>query len=100
MAAAFVELILSISDIKNAIGSSKDMLIDAVAMTLAKSIDVAAGALTTIETCAAVVAGVVTMLTSQLVCTKKLPKGSKSWDPTLYGVRMLDEDEDGWKGGN
>ena len=95
VAEAFVELILLVPDIKNAIGSAKDILIDAIGMSLALSFDVAAGAMTVPYAAAAVVAGVITTLTASLVCLKKLPYSDVK-------VRMLDwvEDEDGLKGGN
>jgi hypothetical protein len=97
VAEAFVTLILVVPDIKNAIGSAKDILIDAIGMSLALSFDAAAGAMVVPQACAAVVAGVITMLTASLVCTKKLPYSDVK-------VRMLDgvedEDEDGLKGGN
>jgi hypothetical protein len=80
VADAFVTLLLLVSDIKNAIGSAKDILIDAIAMALAKSIDVAAGAMIIPQSCAAVVAGVITTLTAQLVCKKTLPQGAAVLD--------------------
>ena len=101
VAEAFVTLLLLVSDIKNAIGSAKDILIDAIGMSLAKSIDVAAGAMVIPQSCAAVVAGVITTLTAQLVCKKTLPQGAAEWGLVVAGsVRMLEEDEDGWEGGN
>jgi hypothetical protein len=97
VAEAFVTLLLVVPDIKNAIGSAKEILIDAIGMSLALSFDVAAGAMVVPQACAAVVAGVITTLTASLVCTKKLPYSDVK-------VRMLDgvedEDEDGLKGGN
>ena len=101
VAEAFVTLLLLVSDIKNAIGSAKDILIDAIGMSLAKSIDVAAGAMVIPQSCAAVVAGVITTLTAQLVCKKTIPQGAAEWGLVVAGsVRMLEEDEDGWEGGN
>ena len=102
VAEAFVTLILMVSDIKTAIGgANEDILTDAIAMTLAKSIDVAAGAMIIPQSCAAVVAGVITTLTAQLVCLRKLPSGAAEWGMVAAsGVRMLEEDEDGWEGGN
>ncbi len=53
------------------------------------------------QSCAAVVAGVVTTLTAQLVCLRKLPSGAAEWGMVAAsGVRMLEEDEDGWEGSN
>ena len=102
VAEAFVTLMLMINDVKNAIGgANEDILTDAIAMTLAKSIDVAAGAMIIPQSCAAVVAGVITTLTAQLVCLRKLPSGAAEWGMVAAsGVRMLEEEEDGWKGGN
>lgn len=102
VAEAFVKLKLAISDIKNAIGSiNEDILTDAIAMTLAKSIDVAAGAMIIPQSCAAVVAGVITTLTAQLVCLRKLPSGAAEWGMVAAsGVRMLEEEKDEWEGGN
>lgn len=82
-AAAFVELIWISPDIKKAIGSkNKQILTDAIAFTLAKSIDVAAGAMIVPQSCAAVVAGVVTTLVAQLACEQTLPSGAREWATT------------------
>ncbi len=62
-AQAFVELIWMAPDVRKAIGeANKKILTDAIAFTLAKSFDVAAGAMIVPQSCAAVVAGVVTTL--------------------------------------
>lgn len=82
-AASFVELIWMSNDVRKAIGSkNKDILTDAIAFTLAKSIDVAAGAMIIPQSCAAVVAGVVTTLTAQLACERTLPNGAREWGST------------------
>jgi hypothetical protein len=82
-AAAFVELIWISPDIKKAIGSkNKQILTDAIAFTLAKSIDAAAGAMIVPQSCAAVVAGVVTTLVAQLACEQTLPNGAREWATT------------------
>jgi hypothetical protein len=79
-AQAFVELIWISSDIRNAIGNkNKDLLTAAIAFTLSKSIDAAAGAMVVPQSCAAVVAGVVTTLVAQLACEQTLPSGSREW---------------------
>lgn len=79
-AQAFVELIWMSSDVRKAIGNkNKDILTDAIAFTLAKSIDKAAGAMVIPQSCAAVVAGVVTTLTAQLACERTLPNGAREW---------------------
>jgi hypothetical protein len=79
-AGAFVELIWMAPDVRKAIGSkNKDILTDAIAFTLAKSIDAAAGAMVIPQSCAAVVAGVVTTLTAQLACERTLPNGAREW---------------------
>lgn len=79
-ASAFVELIWIAPDVRKAIGSkNKDILTDAIAFTLAKSIDAAAGAMVIPQSCAAVVAGVVTTLTAQLACERTLPNGAREW---------------------
>jgi hypothetical protein len=79
-AEAFVELIWMSTDIRKAIGKkNKDILTDAIAFTLAKSIDKAAGAMVIPQSCAAVVAGVVTTLTAQLACERTLPSGAREW---------------------
>jgi hypothetical protein len=79
-AGAFVELIWMSPDVKKAIGSkNKPLLTAAIAFTLAKSIDKAAGAMVIPQSCAAVVAGVVTTLTAQLACERTLPNGAREW---------------------
>jgi hypothetical protein len=82
-AKAFVELIWMAPDVKKAIGSkNKQILTDAIAFTLAKSIDKAAGAMIVPQSCAAVVAGVVTTLVAQLACEQTLPNGAREWATT------------------
>lgn len=77
---AFVELIWMSNDVRKAIGNSnKKILTDAIAFVLAKSIDKAAGAMVIPQSCAAVVAGVVTTLTAQLACERTLPNGAREW---------------------
>lgn len=79
-AAAFVELIWISKDIQKAIGSkNKQILTDAIAFTLSKSIDKAAGAMIVPQSCAAVVAGIVTTLVAQLACEQTLPSGAREW---------------------
>jgi hypothetical protein len=78
-----VELIWIAPDVKKAIGSkNKQILTDAIAFTLAKSIDAAAGAMVVPQSCAAVVAGIVTTLTAQLACERTLPNGAREWATT------------------
>jgi hypothetical protein len=79
-AGAFVELIWMSPDVKKAIGSkNKSLLTAGIAFTLAKSIDKAAGAMIIPQSCAAVVAGIVTTLTAQLACERTLPNGAREW---------------------
>jgi hypothetical protein len=79
-AQAFVELIWMAPDVRKAIGeANKKILTDAIAFTLAKSFDVAAGAMIVPQSCAAVVAGVVTTLVAQLACEQTLPNGARDW---------------------
>lgn len=79
-AKAFVELIWMSKDIQKAIGSkNKQILTDAIAFVLAKSIDKAAGAMIVPQSCAAVVAGIVTTLVAQLACEGTLPSGAREW---------------------
>ncbi len=79
-AKAFVELIWISKDIQKAIGNkNKQILTDAIAFTLAKSIDKAAGAMIVPQSCAAVVAGIVTTLVAQLACEQTLPSGAREW---------------------
>jgi hypothetical protein len=79
-AKAFVELIWMAPDVRKAIGNAnRQILTDAIAFTLAKSIDAAAGAMIVPQSCAAVVAGVVTTLVSQLACERTLPNGAREW---------------------
>ena len=79
-AKAFVELIWMAPDVRKAIGNSnKQILTDAIAFSLAKSIDVAAGAMVVPQSCAAVVAGVVTTLVAQIACERTLPSGAREW---------------------
>lgn len=82
-AGAFVELLWMVSDIRKGIGEkNKDIFTDAIAFTLAKSIDKAAGAMVIPQSCAAVVAGIVTTITAQLVCERTLPSGAREWGST------------------
>jgi len=79
-AAAFVELIWMAPDVRKAIGeANKKILTDAIAFTLAKSFDVAAGAMIVPQSCAAVVAGIVTTMVAQLACEQTLPNGAREW---------------------
>lgn len=79
-AKAFVELIWISKDIQKAIGNkNKQILTDAIAFTLAKSMDAAAGAMIVPQSCAAVVAGIVTTLVAQLACEQTLPSGAREW---------------------
>lgn len=79
-AAAFVELIWMAPDVRKAIGeANKKILTDAIAFTLAKSFDVAAGAMIVPQSCAAVVAGIVTTMVAQLACEQSLPNGAREW---------------------
>jgi len=79
-AKAFVELIWMAPDVRKAIGNAnRQILTDAIAFTLAKSIDAAAGAMIVPQSCAAVVAGVVTTLVAQLACERTLPNGAREW---------------------
>lgn len=79
-AAAFVELIWMAPDVRKAIGeANKKILTDAIAFSLAKSFDVAAGAMIVPQSCAAVVAGIVTTLVAQLACEQTLPSGAREW---------------------
>jgi hypothetical protein len=82
-AQAFVELIWISDDIRKAVGSkNKELLTAAIAFTLSKSIDAAAGAMVVPQSCAAVVAGVVTTIVAQLACEQTLPSGSREWAMT------------------
>ena len=82
-AQAFVELIWLSNDVRDAIGGkNKQILTDAIAFTLAKSIDAAAGAMVVPQSCAAVVAGIVTTLVAQLACEQTLPSGAREWAST------------------
>lgn len=79
-AQAFVELIWISADIRKAIGNkNKQILTDAIAFTLAKSMDAAAGAMIVPQSCAAIVAGIVTTLVAQLACEQTLPSGAREW---------------------
>jgi hypothetical protein len=79
-AGAFVDLIWMAPDVRKAIGeANKQILTAAIAFTLAKSIDAAAGAMIVPQSCAAVVAGVVTTLVAQLACERTLPNGAREW---------------------
>jgi trimeric autotransporter adhesin len=82
-AGAFVELIWISGDVRKAVGNkNKQILTDAIAFTLAKSIDAAAGAMIVPQSCAAVVAGIVTTLVAQLACEQTLPSGAREWATT------------------
>jgi hypothetical protein len=82
-AGLFVDLIWMAPDVRKAIGeSNKKLLADGIAFTLAKSIDVAAGAMIVPQSCAAVVAGVVTTLVAQLACERTFPNGAREWATT------------------
>jgi hypothetical protein len=82
-AGLFVDLIWMAPDVRKAIGeSNKKLLADGIAFTLAKSIDTAAGAMIVPQSCAAVVAGVVTTLVAQLACERTFPNGAREWATT------------------
>lgn len=82
-AQAFVELIWISSDVRQAIGNkNKQILTDAIAFIIAKSIDAAAGAMIVPQSCAAVVAGIVTTIVAQLACERTLPSGAREWAST------------------
>jgi len=82
-AKGFVELIWLIPEVRKAIGNdNKQILTDAIAFTLAKTISKAAGAMIIPQSCAAVVAGIVTTLTAQLACSRTLPNGAREWATT------------------
>ena len=79
-AQAFVELIWMAPDVRKAIGeANKKILTDAIAFSLAKSFDVAAGAMIVPQSCAAVVAGIVVTMVAQLACEQSLPNGAREW---------------------
>jgi hypothetical protein len=83
-AKAFVELIWIAPDVQKAIGKkNKQILTDSIAFTLSKSIDAAAGAMIVPQSCAAVVAGIVTTLVAQIACEGTLPSGAREWATTL-----------------
>jgi len=83
-AKAFVELIWISPDVQKAIGKkNKQILTDSIAFTLSKSIDAAAGAMIVPQSCAAVVAGIVTTLVAQIACEGTLPSGAREWATTL-----------------
>lgn len=82
-AGLFVDLIWMAPDVRKAIGeSNKKLLADGIAFTLAKSIDTAAGAMIVPQSCAAVVAGIVTTLVAQLACERTFPNGAREWATT------------------
>lgn len=88
-AAAFVELIWISPDVQKAIGKkNKQILTDGIAFSLCVAMDKAAGAMVDPQTCAAVVAGVVTTLVAQIACERSLPKGSREW-ATVGASRLL-----------
>lgn len=79
-AKAFVELIWISSDVQKAIGkNNKQILTAAIAFTLSKSIDKAAGAMIVPQSCAAVVAGIVTTIVAQVACSGTIPSGAREW---------------------
>jgi hypothetical protein len=82
-AQAFVGLIWISEDVRKAIGSkNKQILTDAIAFTLSKSMNAAAGAMIIPQSCAAVVAGIVTTLVAQLACEQTIPTGAREWAST------------------
>lgn len=79
-AQAFVELIWISGDIRKAVGNkNKELLTAAIAFTLSKSMDAAAGSMVVPQSCAAVVAGIITTIVAQLACEQTLPSGSREW---------------------
>lgn len=79
-ATAIVEAFWLVPQIKNGVGSNnKDLLIYALAFMLNKAIEKYAGALIVPQSAAAIVAGIVASLFTQVVCERKIPSSTNEW---------------------
>lgn len=82
-AAGFVELLWLSPDIRQGVGNSnKEILTYGIAYCISKSFEVAAGSFVVPQVGAAMVAGIVSSIVSQLVCDGKLPSGARAWAMT------------------
>lgn len=82
-ASAFVELLWLIPDVARGVGkANKEIFTAGIAFCLAKSFEVAAGSFVVPQVGAAMCAGVITSITTQLVCDGKLPSGARGWGQT------------------
>lgn len=82
-AQAFVELLWLDPNIRKGVGNAnKEILTYGIAFSIQKSFELAAGSFVVPQVGAAMVAGIVTSIASQLVCDGKLPTGAREWAMT------------------
>lgn len=83
VAGGFVELLWLDPNIRKGVGSAnKEILTYAIAFSLSKAFDAAAGSFVVPQVGAAMVAGIVTSIATQLVCDGALPAGARAWAMT------------------
>ena len=76
----YLEMIWSNRSVENSIGeSNKEVLQNAIAMTVHKNFEKAAAAFVFLESGAAIIAGVTVNLAARVVCYDQLPKGAAEW---------------------
>ncbi len=82
-AGAFVELLWLIPEVARGVGkANKEIFTAGISFCLAKSFEVAAGSFVVPQVGAAMCAGIITSITTQLVCDGKLPSGAREWGMT------------------
>lgn len=82
-ATAFVDLIWQIPEVKKGVGNkNKDILTSAISFTIAKSLDVYAGAYIIPQSGAAVICGIVGSMATRLICSGTVPKNWRDWTET------------------
>jgi hypothetical protein len=82
-AGAFVELLWLIPEVSRGVGqNNKEIFTAGISLCLAKSFEVAAGSFVVPQVGAAMCAGIITSITTQLVCEGKLPSGAREWAET------------------
>lgn len=82
-ASAFVELLWLIPEVARGVGKeNREIFTAGISFCLAKSFEVAAGSFVVPQVGAAMCAGIITSITTQLVCEGKLPSGAREWGET------------------
>ena len=76
----YLEMIWSNRSVENSIGeSNKEVLQNAIALTVHKNFEKAAAAFVFPESSAAIIAGVTLNLSARVVCYDTLPQGAAEW---------------------